>query len=85
MDPGQGLVVHFPRKKDFVQFDLPPWNRDPIIRNLALLEICVGADELEVLGFGLEATAVLDDLLQADAGPLCGPDRALCPLLQMVS
>lgn len=53
MDPWQGLIVHFPRKEDLIQFDLPPWYRHSIIRDLAPLKICVGADELKVLGSGL--------------------------------
>lgn len=80
MDPWQRLIIHFPRKENLIQFDLPPWHRYSIIRDLALLKIRVGTDELKVLGFGFQAAAVLDDLLQADSGPFCGPNCAFCPL-----
>ena len=79
MDCRKRLAVHLPCEQDFVNLHLANWNRDGVVVHLALLEVRVCAKELEMSALALEATAVLDDLLQGDTGPAGGTDGAFTP------
>lgn len=79
MDRRQRLAVHLPRKQDFVDLHLASRNRHSVVVNLALFEVRVCAEELEMSTVVLETAAVLDDFLEGDTGPARGSNSALAP------
>lgn len=85
MDSRQGFIIHFPCEQDLIQLDLPPWYRYPEIGGIALLEISVRADELEVFRLWLQTAAVFDDLFQTDSCPLCCAYSTFGPLFRNLS
>ena len=62
-----------------MRLDLAPGDAHDVVVRLALLEVRVGAEELDVLRAVHEAAAVLDDLLERDARPAGRADGALAP------
>ena len=49
MDLGQRFAVHLPREEHLVDFYLAPGHRDGVVVHLALLEVGVCAEELEMV------------------------------------
>lgn len=76
---GKRLAVHLPGQQDLVDLDLAPGNGDDVVVHLALLEVGVGAEKLDVHRAVLQTAAVLDHLLERDAGPAGGSDSAFRP------